>query len=131
MGSPRPAVGAARVFALGTVDRALGTWASLTMSRYRISEDDLKYAAEFKANPLGTPSPGLQRVMNLLRGGPREGKYVLVVKEPFRRWVLGRMPGERGQPVEVFPEHEFTDLAVAEWAVFKLRWLAKTGHSLE
>ena len=46
------------------------------MSRYQISEDDLKYAAEFEANPLGTPSPGLQRVMNLLRGGPKEGKYV-------------------------------------------------------
>ncbi|MEQ8666313.1 MAG: hypothetical protein RIC16_11365 [Rhodospirillales bacterium] len=101
------------------------------MSRYRISDNDLTYAAEFKANPLGSPSPGLQRVMNLLRGGPKEGKYVLIVKEPFRRWVLGRMPGERGQPFEILESHEFTELAVAEWEVFKLRWKAHTGDDLE
>ena len=101
------------------------------MSRYQITADDFKYAAEFKANPLGTPSPGLQRIMNLLRGGPKQGKYVLIVKEPFKCWVLGRLPAERGQPVEVLEDHEFTDLAEAEWAVFKLRWLAHTGHSLE
>lgn len=101
------------------------------MSRYRITDDDLKYAAEFKANPLGTPSPGLQRVMNLLRGGPKSGKYVLVVREPFRRWVLGRLPAERGQSVEVLEDLEFTDLAVAEWTVFKLRWHAHTGRDLD
>ncbi len=101
------------------------------MSRYRITDDDLSYAAEFKANPLGSPSPGLQRVMNLLRGGPKAGKYVLIVKEPFRRWVLGRMPAERGQPFEILDDQEFTDLAAAEWAVFKLRWQAHTGRDLE
>lgn len=101
------------------------------MSRYRISVDDLKYAAEFKANPLGTPSPGLQRIMNLLRGGPKSGKYVLIVREPFRRWVLGRMPAERGQPFEICEGCEFTDLAVAEWTVFKLRWKAQTGNDLD
>ena len=68
------------------------------MSKYQITDDDLIYASEFMANPLGTPSPGLQRVMNLLRGGPKAGKLVLVVREPFRRWVLGRLPAERGQP---------------------------------
>lgn len=101
------------------------------MSRYRITEDDLGYAAEFKADPLGIPSPGLQRVMNLLRGGPKKDKFVLVVKEPFRRWVLARLPAERGHAVEILAEHEFTDLAAAEWAVFKLRWLEKTGQGLE
>lgn len=101
------------------------------MSRYRITAEDLKYAAEFKANPKGTPSPGLQRIMNLLRGGPKAGKYVLVVREPFRRWVLGRMPAERGQPVDVLDDQEFTDLAVAEWTVFKLRWKDQTGCDLD
>lgn len=101
------------------------------MSRYRITDDDLQYAAEFKADPLGTPSPGLQRVMNLLRGGPKAGKYMLIVQESFRRWVLGRLPRERGQPMEVLEEPVFTDLAVAEWAVFKLRWQAHTGRDLD
>jgi len=100
------------------------------VSRYRITNDDLIYAAEFRANPLGTPSPGLQRIMNLLRGGPKDGKYVLIVKEPFRRWVLGRMPAERGQPFEAIEDHEFTNLAEAEWEVFKLRWKAHTGNDL-
>ena len=101
------------------------------MSRYRISEADLPHAAEFKAAPIGYHSPGLQRVLNLLRGGPKEGKYVLVVREPFKRWVLGRLPAERGQPVEILEEQEFTDLAEAEWAVFKLRWKAHGGPDLE
>ena len=101
------------------------------MSRYQITEDDLKYVAEFKADPLGVPGPGLQRLMNLLRGGPKAGKYVLVVREPFRRWVLGRLPAERGQPVEILEDQEFNDLATAEWTVFKLRWKAHTGRDLD
>ncbi len=101
------------------------------MSRYRLTHDDLKHAAEFKAQPLGIPGPGLQRVLNLLRGGPKAGKYVLVVKVPFKRWVLGRLPAERGQPVEIFDKIEFTDLAAAEWEVFKLRWRESTGQDLE
>lgn len=101
------------------------------MSRYRITDDDLRHAAEFRAEPLGIPGPGLQRVLNLLRGGPKAGKYVLVVREPFRRWVLGRLPAERGQPVEVIDGMEFTDLAEAEWAVFRLRWEAHTGQDPE
>ncbi len=101
------------------------------MSRYRLTEHDLKYAYEFWADPLGTPSPGLQRVLNLMRGGPKAGKYILVAKDSFRRWVLGRLPAERGQPVEVFDDVEFTDLADAERDVFKRRWQAYTGQDLE
>ena len=101
------------------------------MSRYQISEADLSYAAEFKAQPLGYHSPGLQRVLNALRGGPKAGKYVLVVREPFARWALGRLPAERGEPVEILADQEFTDLADAEWAVFKLRWKAHTGQDLD
>ncbi|MEM7168631.1 MAG: hypothetical protein AAF530_00555 [Pseudomonadota bacterium] len=101
------------------------------MSRYQITTEDLKYAAEFKANPLGVASPGLQRIMNLLRGGPKEGKYVLIVQEPFRQWVLGRLPAERGQGVEILKDQLFTDLAEAEWEVFKRRWQAHGGQNLD
>jgi hypothetical protein len=101
------------------------------VSRYRISKNDLVYAAEFKLNPLGPASPGLQRVLNVLRGGPKSGKYVLIVREPFRRWVLGQLPAERGQPIVALEHHEFTDLAEAEWAVFIMRWKAHTGNDLE
>ena len=101
------------------------------MSRYRITENDLKYAAEFRADPLGIPGPGLQRVINLLRGGSKSGKYVLIVKEPFRRWVVGRLPERRGHPIEVMEGMEFTDLAEAEWEIFKIRWKEQTGYDLE
>ena len=101
------------------------------MSRYRITEADLPYAAEFEARPIGYHSPGLQRVLNVLRGGPKAGKYVLVVRVPFERWVLGRLPAERGAPVEILEDWEFTDLEEAEWTVFKLRWKAHTGQELD
>lgn len=101
------------------------------MSKYRISAEDLKYAEEFRADPLGIPGPGLQRVQNLLRGGPKSGKYVLIVKEPFKRWGLGRLPTNRGEPIEILDDWEFTDLAEAEWEVFKLRWMSHTGQDLE
>ena len=101
------------------------------MSRYQISDADLVYAAEFKDRPQGYYSPGLQRVLNVMRGGPKAGKYVLVVQEPFKKWVLGRLPAERGLPVEILGSHEFTDLRDAEWTVFKLRWKAHTGRELE
>jgi len=101
------------------------------MSKYQLSENDLQYAKEFKANPLAVAGPGLQRVLNLLRGGPKAGKYVLIVKDPFKRWGLGRMPAERGQPIEILDDWEFTDLAEAEWQVFKLRWKAHTNQDLE
>ena len=101
------------------------------MSRYQISGDDLVYAREFGDNPLGIPSPGLLRVLNLLRGGPKAGKYVLIVKEPFKRWALGQMPAERGQPIEILEDRQFTSLAEAEWEVFKLRWMDRTGQDLD
>ncbi len=101
------------------------------MSKYRITDADLPFAAEFKARPVGFHSPGLQRVLNVLRGGPKAGKFVLVVQEPFMKWVLGRMPSGRGEPVEILEGQEFTSLEEAEWAVFKRRWVAQTGRELD
>lgn len=101
------------------------------MSRYQITNADLKYAAEFKEQALGYHSPGLQRVLNALRGGPKAGKYVLVVRKPFERWVLGRLPSVRGAPVEILEGQEFNNLEEAEWSVFKLRWKAHTGRELD
>ena len=104
------------------------------MNRYRITDRDRPFALEFRRNlESGTwyHSPGLQRVLNVMRGGHGEGKYVLVVREPFRRWVLARMPGCRGAAVEVLEEHEFTDEKEAEWTVFRLRWRELTGKELD
>lgn len=104
------------------------------MNRYRLSDDDKPCAREFRRNlQTGNPyhSPGLQRVLNVMRGGPKAGKYVLVVREPFRCWVLARMPAGRGEPVRILDEYEFTDRAEAEWTVFRLRWREHTGSELD
>lgn len=103
------------------------------MNRYRITDGDEAYAAEFKNN-LETGkrihSPGLQRILNVMRGSPKEGKLVLIVKEPHRRWQLGEMPAGRGEPITVLPGYEFSDLKEAEWTVFQLRWQRLTGREL-
>lgn len=103
------------------------------MSRYRISEADRPYAEEFRRNLEADTyyhSPGLQRVLNVMRGPPKAGKYVLIVREPHARWALGRMPAGRGEPVEIVPNVEYTDLKQAEWDVFCRRWKDLTGADL-
>ena len=104
-----------------------------SMNRYRITEVDKVYAVEFKRNLDSANhyhSPGLQRVLNVMRGGPKAGKYVLIVEEPFRSWRLGKLPARRGEPVRIVPGYRFRDLRDAEWTVFNLRWREHTGEAL-
>jgi hypothetical protein len=96
---------------------------------YRINATDRQWVDEFRAKPIGPHSPGLQRVLNAMRGAPQKGKYVLVCTRPHREWVLGRLVG-RGRPVEILPDRRFNSLAEAEWAVFRLRWREHTGTDL-
>ena len=62
---------------------------------------DRAYIDEFRQNPFGHHSPNLLRILNALRGGPLEGKYVLVCTKPFREYTLARHGGERGRPPEL------------------------------
>lgn len=91
---------------------------------------DRVYIDEFRQNPVGHHSPSLLRILNALRGGPLEGKYVLVCTKPFREYTLARHGGERGRPPELLPEHTFKNREEAEWAVFRLRWKEKTGEDI-
>jgi hypothetical protein len=102
----------------------------MTQSRYRIDPvEDLAYAREFMAAPVGLHSPGLQRVLNVLRGEPLAGKYVLIEVTPHRQWQLARLTGQRGRPVAAL-DTVFTDLATAEREVFRLRWKEHVGVEL-
>ena len=40
----------------------------------------------------------------------------------------GADPGNRGKPFEILDQYRFTSREEAEWAVFRLRWEALTGH---
>ena len=102
----------------------------MTKSTYRIDPvRDLPFAREFLDAPVGLHSPGLQRVLNVLRGEPLAGKYVLLEVTPHQQWRLGRLTGERGRPVEVLDTF-FTDLSTAEREVFLLRWKEHVGADL-
>jgi hypothetical protein len=100
------------------------------MSRYQLSSADVPFVAEFMANPIGYHSPGLQRVLNVLRGGPAAGKYVLIIVDPYRRWQLARLPGRRGQPIQRIDGAYYTDRLHAERDVFRRRWRDLTGEDL-
>jgi hypothetical protein len=104
----------------------------MTKSIYRIDpERDLHFAQEFFRNPVGHHSAGLQRVLNLFRGEPLEGKYVLVCVKPHKEWQLAVLSGKRGEPVRLVDGKIYHDLEEAERDVFKLRWKAFTGHELQ
>jgi len=49
---------------------------------YRIKPEDKQYIEEFRKNPVGHHSPGLQRILNLFRGEAMAGKYVLACTKP-------------------------------------------------
>lgn len=91
---------------------------------------DLSLVKEFRDNPVGHHSANLQRVLNVLRGEPLKGKYVLVCTKPHEEWQLAILSGERGKPVRLVTGKYYRSLKEAEWDVFKLRWKAVTGHTL-
>ena len=101
------------------------------MNRYRITEADKVYAAEFKRNleaengtALGCSGFWSQCAADL---GLANTCWWF---EPFQRWRLGKMPAKRGDPIEIVPGRQFRSLKEAEWTVFKLRWQEHTGETL-
>lgn len=86
---------------------------------------------EFRLAPKGPHSRDLQMLLHRMRWESPGGRYVLVTVEVGRRWALGRLPGERGLPVEILHNRTYGSLAEAEWDVFKLRWEAFTGNRIE
>ena len=86
----------------------------------------------FMNNPRGPHSPELQRLVNKLRFEPTmKDKYVVVCTKPHAEWTLAQLPGERGKPIRMHEGTVFTNLDDAERAIFKLRWEAHTGESLD
>ncbi len=99
-------------------------------SLYKIDPvTDLPYAEEFFANPVGHQSPGLRRVLNVLRGEPLQNKYVLVATKPHAQWQLARLSGERGKPLTLLDTF-YTCLLTAERDIFRRRWKDFTGDDL-
>ena len=101
------------------------------MGRYIINATDLAYAREFLLAPIGYHSPGLQRVLNHMRGTSSAYKYVLIVEQRYTRWRLGKLPPCRGAAVEFVEGVHYSDLLEAERDIFKRRWRDLTGNDLD
>ncbi len=98
---------------------------------YQIDPERNDLVEEFLDRPFGHHSGELQRVLNVLRGGPVKDRYVLICTKPHREWVLGQLSGVRGEPVRVLADHVYSSAEDAERAVFKLRWEQHTGRSID
>ena len=102
-------------------------------AHWPIDPDRLDLVEEFRRQPRGPHGDELQKMLHRLRwaGDPDQpGRYVLIVTQPGKEWMLGRLPPQRGRPIELMRNHVFTSIAEAEWEVFKLRWEAVTGRTL-
>ena len=57
---------------------------------YKIdAQRDRQYIEEFRAQPIGAHSPGLQRLLNVMRNDTTGYQIVLICRKPFAEWVLG------------------------------------------
>lgn len=84
--------------------------------------------AEFDANPDGPHSHELALILNRLRIGPREERFIMICTRPRQEWVVARMPTERGQPIDLVEDAVFDNANDASRKVFRLRWQAVTGQ---
>ena len=95
---------------------------------YEIDPTRTDLIAEFDANPGGPHGRELTMLLNRLRLGPIEERYVPVCTSPGRAWAVGRMPTERGRPIEFIEDAVFDNPDDAARKVFRLRWQAATGR---
>jgi hypothetical protein len=98
---------------------------------YRIDPShDRQYIEEFRRKPIGAHSPGLMRLLNVMRVDPTGNQIILVCRKPFAEWVLATMPPHRSEPIAIEEGEVFTSREEAEWAVFCRRWRSLTGESI-
>lgn len=96
---------------------------------YKIDADeDRKYIEEFRRRPIGAHSPGLQRVLNIMRLDRGGIQYILVARREFEEFVIGRMPPDRADPIELEEDMVFATREEAEWEMFCRRWHEHTGE---
>jgi hypothetical protein len=98
---------------------------------YRINPDeDRRYIEEFRRTPIGAHSPGLQRVLNIMRLERGGDQYILVCRRRFAEYVIGIMPPDRSDPIELENDLVFSTREEAEWEIFRRRWREHTGEDI-
>ena len=94
---------------------------------HRWDGNRMDLAAEYRENMRGPHSLELQRILDRMRMTPMQGRFALIVLEPFRKWGLARLSGVRGVPPAPVEGVTYTSMAEAEWDIFKRRWEELTG----
>ena len=99
---------------------------------YKITaEADRRYIEEFRGQPISpNHSPGLQRLLNVMRLYAGGEQYILIARREFHDYVIGRMPVLRDDPVVVEDGLVFRSREAAEWELFCRRWHQHTGERL-
>ena len=95
-----------------------------------VPDEDRRYIEEFRSRPIGVHSPGLMRLLCVMRLDPTGNQIILVCRKPFAEWVLANMPPSRSDPIVIEDGPVFTSREEAEWAVFCRRWRLITGESI-
>jgi hypothetical protein len=99
---------------------------------YRIDPDkDREFIEEFRRCPIGVHSPGLMRVLTIMRNDPSGNQIILVCRKPFAEWVLGNMTPNRADPIMLEEAPVFKSREAAEWEMFCRRWRVLTGESVD
>ncbi len=98
---------------------------------YKIDPDsDRQYIEEFRKLPIGAHSPGLQRVLNIMRLYRGGDQAVLVCRKRFAEYVIGHMPADRSEPIRLEDEPVFPTREEAEWELFRRRWHEHKGATI-
>jgi hypothetical protein len=99
-------------------------------AHFPIDPDRLDLVEQFRRSPKGPHGDELQKVLHRMRWAGEARRYCVLVIEPGKRWMLGRLPEKRGGRIERFANVIFTSAADAEWEVFRRRWETLTGRTL-
>ncbi|RZP25448.1 MAG: hypothetical protein EVA28_01580 [Candidatus Actinomarinales bacterium] len=81
----------------------------------------LELAKEFKETPFGTHSEDLQHLLNIMRGAPIPGKYMIYMPDSNKTYIIAQH--DTNPPYEpVLTDMQFNNFIDAEWPVFCLRF---------
>ena len=81
----------------------------------------VELAQEFKRVPFGIHSEDLQHLLNVMRGAPIPGKYMLYMPDSNVTYIIAKH--DTNPPYEpVLTDMKFNNFKDAEWPVFCLRF---------
>mgnify|MGYP006158336599 FL=1 len=99
-------------------------------SIYKIDGSRMDLAKEYRDKLKGPYSFELQSILDRMRTSSLNGRFVLIVIEPFKRFGLARLSGKRGEPPKIIDDVIYNSISEAEWDIFKRRWFELTGYNI-